>query len=126
LVPTVFKAAQSELEGELVRWLGSDNIYTVIFALNILIKFYMKSPSLPRFIEIVSQLDGELRAIRVRKTEFFIAALESDFEKVKAKLDSGSIEEPLKKKIIKNAICRAKLTDLQREQLLAFEAECES
>ena len=75
LRPKLFSRRQPELADPLRRWLLSDDPIRILFALQTLRLYYINTPKLPLFLEIVHALGSDDPAIRSAQTAFFAAAL---------------------------------------------------
>ena len=75
LRPKLFRRKQPELADHLRRWLLSDERMEVFFGLQTLRVYYIKTPAMPMFLEIVAALADDDPLLSEEKTAFFAAAL---------------------------------------------------
>ena len=73
--PKLFKKKQPELGRKLRKWLMADEKYTVLFAINTLRNYYINTPNLAMFMDMVLCIGTSDEDIIKAKIEFFADAL---------------------------------------------------
>ncbi|MCM1544406.1 MAG: exonuclease domain-containing protein [Ruminococcus sp.] len=115
--PALFTKKQPELKAEIMRWLSSDDKFTIVFGMNMLNRFYIDTEHLPEFLAFVSQMRIKSPAVATRRVNFFLLALEHDFNMTFPYLASGGVSKKVLSKVVSSAVKNEAYSDDQKHML---------
>ena len=115
--PKVFRKHRQELLGPIGRWLASDHIYTVRFAIKMLMDHYLEEDFAPEYLEWVAAVESEEYYLRMMQTWYFATALAKQYEAVVPYLVEHRLELWTHNKTIQKAVESYRITPEQKEFL---------
>ena len=78
--PKIFSRHRGELIGEIDRWLASDHVYTVRFAIGLLLRWYLDDMFLPEYPERVAAVPHGEYYIDMMRAWYFATALARQYD----------------------------------------------
>lgn len=120
LRPNVFAKHKAELLGEIRKWLVSDHAYTVRFAIEMLMTFYLDEDFFPEALELVAAVDWEEYYVKMMVAWYFATALAKQYEAALPYVEQGRLERWTHNKTIQKAVESYRITDEQKAYLKTF------
>ena len=115
--PKVFRKHRQELLEPIGRWLASDHIYTVRFAIKMLMDHYLEEDFAPEYLEWVAAVESEEYYLRMMQAWYFATALAKQYEAVVSYLVEHRLELWTHNKTIQKAVESYRITPQQKEFL---------
>ena len=115
--PKVFCKHRQALLGPIGRWLASDHIYTVRFAIKMLMDHYLEEDFAPEYLEWVAAVESEEYYLRMMQAWYFATALAKQYEAVVPYLVEHRLELWTHNKTIQKAVESYRITPQQKEFL---------
>lgn len=104
LVPKIFAKHTTELEGEIKSWLASNEIYTVRFAISMLMKFYLGKNFDEKYLRWVSEVELKDYYVEMMAAWFFAEALIKQYDAAIVFLEKNLLSASIRKKTIQKAV----------------------
>ena len=117
LDPKVFARHKTDLMQNIKRWLKSDRVYTVRFAIDMMIKHFLDGEFDESHLTLVRDAIGDDYYIRMAKAWYYSTALVKQYEITRDYLISSISDEWILKKSIQKARESFRLTGEQKEEL---------
>lgn len=117
LSPKVLKKHKKELLKEIDRWLASDKVYTVRFAIEMLMSHYLDEDFSPEYPEKVAALRSEEYYINMMIAWYFATALAKQYEAVLPYIEDHHLERWTHNKAIQKAVESNRITPEQKQYL---------
>ena len=115
--PKVFRKHHKELLGPICRWLASDHVYTVRYAIKLLMDHFLDEDFAPEYPEWVAAVISEEYYIRMMQAWYFATALAKQYEAVLPFLTEHRLEMWTHNKTIQKAVESYRITPAQKEYL---------
>lgn len=117
LRPKCFKKNKEKLLSEIKEWLKSDCVYTVRFAIGMLMVHYLDDDFDESFLKTVSEIESEEYYINMMIAWYFTTALAKQWESAVAYLEEKRLSVWVHNKSIQKAIESYRITVGQKEYL---------
>lgn len=118
LSPRVFAKHLPELLEKILGWLRADGVYTVRFAIGMLMRFYLEDAVFqPEYPELVASVRSEEYYIRMMAAWYFATALAKQPEAVLPYFSAGRLEPWTRKKAIQKAVESRRISPQMKEYL---------
>ena len=80
MAPKVFEKHTEELITPIHKWIASEDTYTIRFAMNMLMRFYLDEEFKPEYLELVSGVESEEYYVNMMIAWYFATALAKQYE----------------------------------------------
>lgn len=115
--PKVFKKHPSELLLKINEWVKSDKPYTVRFALEMLMCFYLDDEFKEEYLKIAAQVKSDEYYVKMMVAWFFATALAKQYESTLPYVEQRKLEKWTHNKAIQKSIESFRITKEQKEYL---------
>ncbi len=115
--PKVFRKYRRELLESIRRWLTSDHVYVVRFAIKMLMDHYLDEDFASEYPEWVAAVSSEEYYIRMMQAWYFATALAKQYDTVLPFLTEHRLEVWTHNKTIQKAVESYRITPQQKEYL---------
>ncbi len=116
-LPPVFRKNTDALSERIESWLTSDKVYTVRYAVGLLMKLYLGDLFLPSQAEAVSNLPADEYYIMMMCAWYFAEALARRWDDAVIYLERGLLDPRVHAKAVSKAIESRKITQEQKKYL---------
>ncbi len=120
--PGIFKKHRSELLPYIQKWLQSDHVYTVRFAVGLLMQHYLDEDFDPIFLEQAAGIRSEEYYIRMMVAWYFATALAKQYQAALPYIEKKKLEDWTHNKAIQKAVESYRITEEQKEYLKTLRA----
>jgi 3-methyladenine DNA glycosylase AlkD len=120
LRPKLLKKHLPALRREIDRWLTSSHVYTVRFALGLLLSFYLDEAFDPADLDRAAEADRADYYLRMMVAWYFSAALAKQYPVALSYLREGHLSPWTHNKAIQKAVESRRLTPAQKDTLRAL------
>ena len=117
LTPKTFAKHTDELIGEIDNWLKSEQIYTVRFAVNMLMKFYLEDNFKEDYLQKVADIKSDEYYVKMVQAWYFATALAKQWNSAVLYLTENKLDEWVHNKTIQKAVESYRITPEQKEYL---------
>lgn len=117
LTPKTFAKHTDELIGEIDNWLKSEQIYTVRFAVNMLMKFYLEDNFKEDYLQKVADIKIDEYYVKMVQAWYFATALAKQWNSAVLYLTENKLDEWVHNKTIQKAVESYRITPEQKEYL---------
>lgn len=117
LTPKIFAKHTDELIGEIDNWLKSEQIYTVRFAVNMLMKFYLEDNFKEDYLQKVADIKSDEYYVKMVQAWYFATALAKQRNSAVLYLTENKLDEWVHNKTIQKAVESYRITPEQKEYL---------
>ena len=117
LIPKVFDKHKDELVTEIKRWLNSEHVYTVRFAIGTLMRFYLNDSFKEEYLELVSCVKSEEYYINMMIAWYFATALAKQYEFAIKYIEEKKLSPWVHNKTIQKAVESYRISDEQKVYL---------
>lgn len=117
LTPKVFAKHTDELIAEINKWLRSEHIYTVRFAVNMLMKFYLDDNFKKEYLQKVAEIKSDEYYVEMVQAWYFSTALAKQWDSAVLYLTGNKLDEWVHNKTIQKAVESYRITPQQKEYL---------
>ena len=117
LNPKIFAANRDKLLPEIRRWIKSDNVYTVRFAIGMLMRHYLNEAFDTKYIDMVSNVESQEYYINMMIAWYFATALSKQYECAISVIENQTLSVWVHNKSIQKAIESRRITDEQKAYL---------
>ena len=104
LSPKVFKKHRSELLLRIKEWINSDRVYTVRFAVGMLMAYYLDEDFSPEYPEIVASIRSDEYYVNMMIAWYFATALAKQYDSVVKYLEQNSLDKWTHNKTIQKCV----------------------
>ena len=104
LSPKVFKKHRSELLLRIKEWINSDRVYTVRFAVGMLMAHYLDEDFSPEYPEIVASIRSNEYYVNMMIAWYFATALAKQYDSVVKYLEQNSLDKWTHNKTIQKCV----------------------
>ncbi len=115
--PKIFKKHLNELICEIRKWLESDDTYTVRFAIEMLMCYYLDENFSPEYPQIISEIRSDEYYIKMMQAWYFATALAKRYDETVLYLEQNRLDADTHNKTIRKAIESYRITDEQKVYL---------
>ena len=117
LTPVIFAKHTDELISEIDVWLKSEHIYTVRFAVNMLMKFYLDGNFKEEYLQKVADIKSDEYYVKMVQAWYFATALAKQWDSSVKYLCENKLDERVHNKTIQKAVESYRITAEQKEYL---------
>lgn len=104
MAPKIFKKHLPELEEQIRIWLKSAHVYTVRFAVDMLMKYYLDEAFEPKYLEWVAQIRSQEYYVKMVAAWYFATALAKQYEAAVPFIEDKRLEQWTHNKAIQKAV----------------------
>lgn len=115
--PKAFRNKQKELYPHILQWLRSDHTYTIRFAIEMLMKYYLEDHFEDAHLNLVSSLRSEEYYVNMMISWYFATALTKQYEATLPYLETPHMDIWTHNKAIQKAIESRRITPEQKAYL---------
>lgn len=115
--PKILKKHKTELLEDIKRWLTSKDTYTIRFAVNCLMNYYLEEDFKTEYLEWVKNIESDEYYINMVRAWCFATALAKQYDETIKILESNAIDKWTHNKTIQKAIESYRITKEQKEYL---------
>ncbi len=115
--PKVFAKNKVELLDLIKMWIKSDEVYTVRFAIGMLMQHYLDSDFSMEYLEMVADVSSEEYYVRMMVAWYFATALAKQYDDAIVYLEKSRLEPWIHNKTIQKAIESNRISDEKKEYL---------
>lgn len=115
--PKCFKKHLMELLEQIKIWLKSEHIYTVRFAIEMLMTFYLDEAFEPEYLEWVSEIRSEEYYLNMMIAWYFATALAKQYDATIPYIENRKLDKWAHNKTIQKAVESYRITDEQKVYL---------
>ncbi len=115
--PKLLKKHKAELLKDIKKWLSSKDTYTIRFAVNCLMNYYLEEDFKPEYLNWVKDVQSEEYYINMVRAWYFATALAKQYDETVKILDSNALDKWTHNKTIQKAIESYRITKEQKEYL---------
>ncbi len=117
LSPSCFARHTEELSPILDRWLHSEHVYTVRFAIGMRMRYYLEDLFEDRYPREIAALCSDEYYIRMMVAWYFATALAKQYDRILPYIRDRRLPEWTHNKTIQKAIESRRITEQQKEEL---------
>lgn len=118
--PNVFKKHHDELLNQIMEWLQSDHLYTVRFAIRMLMNEFLGEKFSPKFLELVGAIKTDEYYLQMMQAWYFATALAKQYDATIQYLEKRKLDETVFKMTIRKARESFRVTDEHKSYLKHF------
>ncbi len=123
--PKIFKKHLPELLTEINRWIHSEHMYMVRFAIGMLMKFYLDDTFMPEYPNMVAAVRSEEYYINMMIAWYFATALAKQYDTVISYIEEHKLDVWVHNKTIQKAIESYRISDEQKKYLRTLKRRVE-
>ena len=118
--PKVFRKHRPELLGHIRNWIVDDHIYTVRFAVKMLMDHFLEDDFDPSFPELVAAVSSEEYYVNMMRAWYFATALAKQYESVFPFLEERRLDRWTHNRTIQKAVESYRISDSRKAALRAL------
>lgn len=118
--PNVFGKHTTELIGHIMVWIESKHTYTVRFAIEMLMNFYLDDLFKPEYAEMVAKVKSDEYYVNMMIAWYFATALAKQYDAVIGYITSNRLDVWCHNKTIQKAIESFRISNGQKDFLRGF------
>ncbi len=115
--PKVFKKHLPELLNQIKIWIKSDDTYTVRFAINMLMCYYLDEEFKPEYLQMAAEIKTEEYYVKMVVAWYFATALAKQYESTIVYLEQNLLDDDTHNKTVRKAIESYRITPKQKEYI---------
>lgn len=115
--PGVFKKHKSELYGEVLKWISSNDTYTIRYGIGILLRLYLDADFSEKHLALVAKIRSEEYYVNMMIAWYFATALAKQWDAAIPCLEKKKLSDWVHKKTIQKAVESYRITKEQKEYL---------
>lgn len=115
--PKVFKKHKYELLKSIKKWLKSEKVYTVRFAVGMLMSHYLDDDFRVEYAETVAKIHSDEYYIKMMAAWYFATALAKQYDSVIPFIENNKLDPWTHNKAIQKSIESRRITPEQKEHL---------
>ena len=115
--PKILKNHKTELLEDIKRWLNSKDIYTIRFAVNCLMLYYLEEDFKPEYLQWVKNIESQEYYINMVRAWYFATALAKQYDETVKILENNALDKWTHNKTIQKANESYRITKEQKEYL---------
>lgn len=120
MAPKVFGKHKKELLPYIEKWIHSDAPYTIRFAVNMLMRFYLDDDFDVQYLDLVAGIHSEEYYVKMVVAWYFATALAKQYQSTIPYIEKQMLEKWTHNKTIQKARESYRITDEQKEYLKAL------
>ena len=120
LNPKIFKTNYEKLLEKIYQWINSDSVYTVRFAIGMLMRYFLDEKFETKYLDLVVSINSEEYYINMMRAWFFATALAKQYEQTFPYIKNYSLDKWTHNKTIQKANESFRITKVQKEELKKF------
>ena len=120
LNPKIFKNNYEKLLEKIYQWINSDSVYTVRFAIGMLMRYFLDEKFETKYLDLVASINSEEYYINMMRAWFFATALAKQYEQTLPYIKNYSLDKWTHNKTIQKANESFRITKDQKEALKKF------
>ena len=120
LNPKIFKTNCEKLLEKIYQWINSDSVYTVRFAIGMLMRYFLDENFKTKYLDLVSSINSEEYYINMMRAWFFATALAKQYDQTLPYIKNYSLDKWTHNKTIQKANESFRITKDQKEELKKF------
>ena len=120
LNPKIFKNNCEKLLEKIYQWINSDSVYTVRFAIGMLMRYFLDEKFETKYLDLVSSIKSEEYYINMMRAWFFATALAKQYEQTFQYIKNYSLDKWTHNKTIQKANESFRISKDQKEELKKF------
>ena len=93
LNPKIFKTNYEKLLEKIYQWINSDSVYTVRFAIGMLMRYFLDEKFETKYLDLVTSINSEEYYINMMRAWFFATALAKQYDQTLKKIKSILIRQ---------------------------------
>ncbi len=117
LRPKCFKSNKNELMHYVQKWIKSQQIYTVRYAIGMLLTYYLDEDFSPSHLQAVAQIQSEEYYVNMMKAWYFATALAKQYNDTIPYIENRLLTDFVHKKTIQKAIESYRISDDKKQYL---------
>ena len=117
LNPRVFKKNLNVLYKYVCKWIKSKHVYTVRFAIKILMQYWLDDKFDEKYADMVANIKSDEYYINMMRAWYFATGLAKQFDKILPYLEQSHIDEWTRQRAIQKACESYRVTDKNKEIL---------
>ena len=115
--PKILKNHKIELLEDIKRWLNSKDTYTIRFAVNCLMLYYLEEDFKPEYLQWVKNIESQEYYINMVRAWYFATALAKQYDETVKILENNALDKWTYNKTIQKANESYRITKEQKEYL---------
>ena len=115
--PKILKNHKTELLEDIKRWLNSKDTYTIRFAVNCLMLYYLEEDFKPEYLQWVKNIESQEYYINMVRAWYFATALVKQYDETVKILENNALDKWTHNKTIQKANESYRITKEQKEYL---------
>ncbi len=115
--PKVLKKEPEKLLLYIRKWIGAKEIYTVRYAINLLMSYYLDEHFEPEYLKMVCDVQSDEYYINMMRAWYFATALAKQYEDTLPYLKKNLLDDWTHNKTIQKAVESYRITDAQKTYL---------
>lgn len=120
LNPKIFKNNCEKLFEKIYQWINSDSVYTVRFAIGMLMRYFLDEKFETKYLDLVVSINSEEYYINMMRAWFFATALAKQYDQTLPYIKNYSLDKFTHNKTIQKAKESFRITRVQKEELKKF------
>ena len=120
LNPKIFKTNYEKLLEKIYQWINSDSVYTVRFAIGMLMRYFLDEKFETKYLDLVASINSEEYYINMMRAWFFATALAKQYEQTFPYIKNYSLDKWTHNKSIQKAKESFRISKEQKEELKKF------
>ena len=120
LNPKIFKTNYEKLLEKIYQWINSDSVYTVRFAIGMLMRYFLDEKFETKYLDLVASINSEEYYINMMRAWFFATALAKQYEQTLPYIKNYSLDKWTHNKTIQKAKESFRISKEQKEELKKF------
>lgn len=117
LLPKVFKKSPESLLPYIHAWIRSDHVYTVRFAIGMLMQHFLDERFSPEYADLVAEVRSGEYYVNMMRAWFFATALAKQYDEILPYLEEKRLDAWTHNKAIQKSIESYRITDAQKQYL---------
>lgn len=115
--PKILKSYKTALLIDIEKWLKSDNTYTIRFAVNCLMLYYLDEDFNPEYLLWIKNIESQEYYINMVRAWYFATALAKQYAETVKLLENDNLDKWTHNKTIQKAVESYRITKEQKEYL---------
>ncbi len=115
--PKILKNHKEELAKDIDRWLDSEDVYAVRFAVNCLMNYYLDEDFKVEFLQKVAKIESQEYYINMVRAWYFATALAKQYDATVKILENSILDKWTHNRTIQKAVESYRITKGQKEYL---------
>ena len=120
LNPKIFKTNYEKLLEKIYQWINSDSVYTVRFAIGMLMRYFLDEKFETKYLDLVISINSEEYYINMMRAWFFATALAKQYKQTFPYIKNYSLDKWTHNKSIQKANESFRISKVQKEELKKF------